>query len=169
MKAITLWQPFASAMAQGIKRNETRAWPTNYRGDVVIVSAIRVPTVWETTEEFHRLAKTCPRGYALCVVELFDCVETKGIRVAEQERKWGNYCPGRFAWLTRNVRAFDPIKVLGRQRIFNLPAAVARQIRAALDPMNLAIAHDRAVQAELDAQRLGKKMGAKKYKEGILA
>ncbi len=38
MKALTLTQPWASLMALGVKRIETRSWYTSYRGEVVIHS-----------------------------------------------------------------------------------------------------------------------------------
>jgi hypothetical protein len=47
MKAISLWQPWAWAMAEGIKRIETRSWPISYRGDLVICSAKRKPSLKE--------------------------------------------------------------------------------------------------------------------------
>lgn len=31
MKALTIWQPWAGAVAAGIKKNETRSWSTKYR------------------------------------------------------------------------------------------------------------------------------------------
>lgn len=36
MKAITLWQPWASLLAYGVKKYETRSWPTKYRGPIAI-------------------------------------------------------------------------------------------------------------------------------------
>jgi hypothetical protein len=36
MKALTLTQPWASLIAVGAKRIETRGWPTNYRGPLAI-------------------------------------------------------------------------------------------------------------------------------------
>ena len=36
MKAITLWQPWASLLACGAKRYETRSWSTSYRGPIAI-------------------------------------------------------------------------------------------------------------------------------------
>lgn len=36
MKAITLWQPWASLLACGAKEFETRSWETNYRGPIAI-------------------------------------------------------------------------------------------------------------------------------------
>lgn len=39
MKAITLWQPWASLIACGAKKYETRSWATNYRGPIAIHAA----------------------------------------------------------------------------------------------------------------------------------
>lgn len=39
MKLITLWQPWASLMAAGVKTIETRGWSTDYRGPLVIHAA----------------------------------------------------------------------------------------------------------------------------------
>lgn len=39
MKALTLTQPWASLVAVGAKRIETRSWPTNYRGPLAIHAA----------------------------------------------------------------------------------------------------------------------------------
>lgn len=41
MKAISLWQPWASAIALGAKRIETRSWGTAYRGPLAIHAAKR--------------------------------------------------------------------------------------------------------------------------------
>ncbi len=39
MKALSLWQPWASLMMTPAKRNETRSWATSYRGPLVICAA----------------------------------------------------------------------------------------------------------------------------------
>ena len=39
MKAITLWQPWASLLACGAKKYETRGWETRYRGPIAIHAA----------------------------------------------------------------------------------------------------------------------------------
>jgi hypothetical protein len=43
MKALTLIQPFASLVAIEAKLNETRSWPTNYRGPLAIHAAKHFP------------------------------------------------------------------------------------------------------------------------------
>lgn len=56
MKALSLWQPWASLMALGVKQNETRSWPTSHRGDLLICAAKRMPTPDEDRIgwEFHK-------------------------------------------------------------------------------------------------------------------
>jgi len=39
MKAITIWQPWASLIACGAKKFETRSWATKYRGPIAIHAA----------------------------------------------------------------------------------------------------------------------------------
>jgi hypothetical protein len=41
LKCISLWQPWASAIAAGSKRIETRSWATNYTGLIAIHAAKR--------------------------------------------------------------------------------------------------------------------------------
>jgi hypothetical protein len=41
MKALTLWQPWASLLACGAKKYETRSWATSYRGLIAIHAAAK--------------------------------------------------------------------------------------------------------------------------------
>ena len=41
MKAITIWQPYAQAIALGLKKFETRSWPTKYRGKLAIHASLK--------------------------------------------------------------------------------------------------------------------------------
>jgi hypothetical protein len=40
IKAISLWQPWASFIPQGLKHYETRSWKTSYRGKLLICSTV---------------------------------------------------------------------------------------------------------------------------------
>jgi hypothetical protein len=53
MKALTLWQPWASLVAFGEKRVETRCWTTKYRGDIAIHAAKTTPT-WLGASRFDQ-------------------------------------------------------------------------------------------------------------------
>ena len=126
MKAISLYQPYASAMALGWKRNETRHWQTSYRGPLLIHAAKRVVgwpsiSIQALFDEIAFLPSDLPLGVILCKVDLVDCKKIflhnrpRGI-----ERILGNYTPGRFMWITDNLEIFDPIPYRGRQRLFNI-------------------------------------------------
>lgn len=130
MKAISLWEPWASAMALGIKRNETRSWPTSYRGDLVICAAKRKidPLSWRLVELFGIPFETFKPAYgmAVCIVEVYACCRTDLLSELPQiEQSLGDYTAGRWAWRTRNLRKLaTPIPVAGRQGLFEveLPA-----------------------------------------------
>lgn len=127
MKAISLWQPWASAMALGWKRNETRHWPTKYRGPLLIHAAKKVigwPSI-DLQSLFDGIAfqpSNLPRGAILCQVNLVDCKRIlihnwpEGI-----ERMLGDYTPNRFMWITEDLQAFNPIPFRGSQGFFNVP------------------------------------------------
>jgi hypothetical protein len=47
MKALSLWQPWASLVVAGTKHWETRSWSTDYRGLLAIHATKRVPKPFE--------------------------------------------------------------------------------------------------------------------------
>lgn len=79
-------------MASGVKQNETRSWPTSYRGNLVICASKRKPSLEECGDvATYAAAMAMPYGAALCVVELYDCVarpwrlHPRQVRVADAE------------------------------------------------------------------------------------
>lgn len=148
MRCITLTQPWATLVAIGAKRIETRSWRTDYRGPLAIHAAKGASTIgWPQinhicrhTEPFKSVlnldrhpADALPLGAIVAVCELEGCYPTTqddggnvayllanrhGARelmpVWGNERAFGDYSPGRFAWVLRNVRALpEPIPVKG--------------------------------------------------------
>ena len=134
MKALTLMQPWATLVAIGAKRIETRSWATSYRGPLVIHASKGFPkwareftcepVCYEAVQQFQRV-KTFPAyplGAVLATCRLIDCVPTERIgdpnglwsRIfTEQERAFGNYSPGRYAWVIDNVQQTEPILAKG--------------------------------------------------------
>jgi len=127
MKAISLWQPWASAMAFGWKKIETRTWSTSYRGPLLIHAAKRI-TRWPSIDVqalFDGIASQpsdLPRGEILCQVSLVDCKRIyQHNRPYGRERVLGDYTPGRYMWITQDTTVFiEPIPYRGRQRIFEV-------------------------------------------------
>ena len=117
MKAITIWQPYASAIAVGLKRYETRSWPTKYRGPLAIHAAKRSLS----EEDYDELLLPLTRygrnkmpahselafGCVIVVAELRDCLKMNREligRVSDNDRIFGDWRTGRYAWRLSNPR-----------------------------------------------------------------
>lgn len=133
MKAISVWQPHATAIALQVKKIETRGWQTSHRGPIAIHAAKR----WQSdqrefaSEEFTlgRLPEQIPLGCIVAVVNLVDCKPTEDLApmISGQERRWGNYLPGRFGWCFADVRALvEPVPFKGKQGFFFVPDHLLR-------------------------------------------
>lgn len=133
MKAITLYQPWATLVAIGAKKIETRSWYTAYRGPLAIHAGkntkfIRGEESMLSDEPFYSIlmgdavwhSGMLPLG---CVVAICNLVHVKEMdeahifpackgygydgrywKLNEQERSFGNYAVGRFMWLLDDIR-----------------------------------------------------------------
>lgn len=132
MKALTIIQPWASLIALGEKKIETRSWRTKYRGPVLIHAGKSVDKEalknFSIVLAYHRLPKL-PSGVILAKAEIVDCVEIdpgtdppnrtaylkNGEKVTGNEFSFGDYSPGRFAWILDNVEPLkEPIPAKGQ-------------------------------------------------------
>lgn len=139
MKAISLWQPWASAIANGVKKIETRGWRTNYLGPIAIHAAQKrtadLRLHFETLLEEHdeiRFAftdgldldfDTLPFGAVIATATLraVGDIEFWSNSVSPAELALGDYSPGRFGWFLADVKKLpSPIPCRGGQRIFNV-------------------------------------------------
>ena len=132
MKAITLWQPFGTLISIGAKKFETRGWQTNHRGPLAIHTAQRMPPrMWNLfwQDPFYKHLKDAgvrdpaklPRGAVVCIADLVDCIEVSLVKnVPPDERAFGNWTPGRYAWRMENVRPLPtPIDAKGQQGLWD--------------------------------------------------
>ena len=133
MKALTLYQPWASLVAIGAKRIETRTWKTTYRGPLAVHAArcIPKPYLFHSHSDFElrllRLASAAaasdrnefPRGAVLCICELVDCTPTTSFSPYFVEQLYGDFTPGRWAWMLQLREIFTkPIPARGGRRIW---------------------------------------------------
>jgi hypothetical protein len=172
MKALTLYQPWASLIACRVKTIETRPWATKYRGSLAIHAAMRRPFMPNAighsesfqesphsveyqlpsvsggigTGEFILLPEglVLPFGAVVATCELLDVVPTERVAFADDTDPWvvekgwqrcrgdfdylvsraqqpyGDYEPGRFAWILGCVVPLDePVPATGRQQLWN--------------------------------------------------
>ena len=132
--AISLWQPWASAIAAGLKKFETRSWPTSYRGPLAIHASRQwngeLAVIHNTLRvEFPEYAAAMPRmalpfGCIVATCTLANCVKIDAAlyhRLPALEIALGNYASGRYAWELTDVRAIvEPIPWRGGQGFFNV-------------------------------------------------
>lgn len=147
MKAITLTQPWATLVAIGAKRLETRSWHTAYRGSLAIHAAKALPRQARDlalTEPFYGAlwrggfpwgASELPFGCVIATCELFTCSRVTAERhwrafenypdggfwlpPDEPELAFGDYRPGRWAWALTNIQMLpEPVPARGLQMLW---------------------------------------------------
>jgi hypothetical protein len=160
MKALSLIQPWATLIAIGAKRIETRSWSTEYRGPIAIhaskwltptgriVSADverclalshREPFCTELTMADIWTVSDLPSGALVATARLVDVVRTELITrsISDVERDFGEYSPGRFAWRLADVRRLpSPIPYRGLPGLWDLPD-VALAVQTSAQPFTL--------------------------------
>jgi len=156
VKALTLTQPYATLVAIGAKRIETRSWATAYRGPLAIHAGAGLGPVggWRglaqlTMSQPFKAAledgaarglvpaydEELPRGAIVATCELIGIrpigIEQNGdatiladdmisfTPILGNERAFGDYTPGRWAWLLADVRPLaTPIPARGAQGLW---------------------------------------------------
>ncbi len=157
MKLISTWEPWATLMAIGAKKVETRSWDTSYRGWLAIQASkgglskrelretLMQPEFLNALEQEH-LMKTIadcmeafPFGKIVAVVRLHTCWPTHTFKqyypalATPQELAFGDYTPGRFAWVTDHlIRLPVPIPFKAKQGLCNVDEATVRAIQEAM-------------------------------------
>ncbi len=132
LKAISLWQPWASLIPLGLKHYETRSWKTNYRGKLLICSTLNNPKHYR---EYLKIKDELqlptwdetnfPHGQAIALCELVDCIQMTPEFIAQQSQTeilCGDWQVGRYAWKLENIQPItEPFAVKGKQGLFNIP------------------------------------------------
>lgn len=128
MKVISIIEPWASLIKEGIKEIETRSWKTNYRGKIYIHASLK--KVSKKDERINNLVslledKDFKYGHIIAEAELVDCIYMdeqflKEIKENKQEYICGEYSLGRYAWKLSNIKVLDkPIPAKGNLGIWN--------------------------------------------------
>jgi hypothetical protein len=148
MKAITLWQPWATLIAIEAKRFETRSWSTKHRGLIAIHAALIRHKFGQVDEPGPALLAAAgypslfdlPSGAIVAVATIVDSQSVAAVLpVSDQERTFGDFSEGRFAWkLGDVVKLAEPVYVRGFQGIWNLPPITEAMVREQLDQKWLA-------------------------------
>jgi hypothetical protein len=131
MKAVTIRQPFAWAIAAGFKDVENRSWaPRIDPGDIIAVhAAVAAPDL----DDVRRVQKLV--GRHATVPEEYDCGAIVAVaRVAKvvtsSRSAWFS---GPLGWILEDVVAVrEPIECKGQLGLWNIPAGVETRLKRQL-------------------------------------
>jgi hypothetical protein len=149
MKAISLTQPYATLMAIGAKKFETRNWITGYRGPICIHASKGFPK-WAREICDHYPFKEVlgtsriPVGAIVAVADIQGCYPTHSpLRLCGEqihpfviseggdfERNFGDYSSGRVAIHMPRVFALpEPVPCKGALSLWTVPEEVEAKVR----------------------------------------
>lgn len=141
MKALSLWQPWASLVACGAKTVETRHWPApaSIVGERIAVHAakrsselhmLRAPdfdrALHERADRVRMVDGRLPLGFIVATAVVSDCVRMDSAlidRVRDEqpdELAFGHWEVGRFAWRLAAVQVVEPVAYRGSQGLFDV-------------------------------------------------
>lgn len=125
MKVITIKQPFATLIAEGIKEYEFRTWKTNYRGDILIHAGKGVNK--DAMEKYKDKNFEYPKGYIIAKATITDCVPIddemrKYLKQKDsfvyssiiKHTEWKGY-----GFRLKNVEKIKPIPIVGKLSLWD--------------------------------------------------
>lgn len=125
MKVLSIKEPFATLIKDGVKIYETRSWKTKYRGEIYIHASLGLSKSDNVEKANEYLKSEIKPGYILCKCNLVDCIPMteefiEHINKETNESDYGRYSEGRFAWKMELVEVLDePIPAKGKLGIWN--------------------------------------------------
>lgn len=125
MKVITIKQPFASLIAEGIKEYEFRTWKTKYRGDILIHAGKGINKT--AMEKYKHLNLDYPSGCIIAKAKLTDCIlidqEARKILNQKNSLVYSNVVENTdwkgYGFKLENVEKIKPINTNGKLSLWD--------------------------------------------------
>ena len=123
LKVLTLRQPWATLVSEGIKRYEFRSCKTKYRGKVLIHAGAGIDK--EDMKKYKNVNLEFPSKKILAVVEIEDCLELdeelNNKIISENNIAYGNKVRTGYAWKLNNIKKINYDKeVNGQLGLWNI-------------------------------------------------
>ena len=123
MKALTLKQPWATLISEGLKEYEFRSWKTTYRGELLIHAGVGIDK--KELNKFEHLNLKYPQSRVVALVELVDCIEIDDKFNKELKDKnnivYGNKDRTGYAWKIKLIKKIDDNKeIKGKLGLWNI-------------------------------------------------
>lgn len=125
MKVLTIKQPFATLIAEGLKEYEFRTWKTKYRGEFLIHAGKGIDK--KALQKFACYNLDYPTGCIIAKVNLTDCVkiddEVKNMLKGKKSLVYENIINSPdfegFGFKLENVKKVKPIYLNGKLSFWN--------------------------------------------------
>ncbi|MBE6147668.1 MAG: ASCH domain-containing protein [Firmicutes bacterium] len=127
MKVITIKQPFATLIAEGLKEYEFRTWKTKYRGEILIHAGKGIDK--KAMTRYKHLNLKYPSGCIIAKATITDCVYIdKEMKKLLKEKNplvyygiinhddWNGY-----GFKLENVKKIEPIPTNGKLSLWEYP------------------------------------------------
>lgn len=123
MKVLTLKQPWATLVAEGIKKYEFRTWKTNYRGKILIHAGAGIEK--KELDRFKNLNLNYPSKRIIAEIEIEDCLELDDKLnekiINENNIAYGSKKRNGYAWKLKNVKKINIDKEInGKLGLWNI-------------------------------------------------
>lgn len=126
MKVITIKQPFATLIAEGLKEYEFRTWRIHYRGDVLIHAGKGVDK--DAMKRYEYLNLEYPSGCIIAKATITDCilVDNKMKKFLKDKDElvyygiiYGDNDKKEYGFKLENVEKVNPISVNGKLSLWD--------------------------------------------------
>ena len=124
MKALSVKQPWAALLVEGLKTIEVRSQPTKHRGRLLICAS-KVPkdVFWlDPVDKVHRLL------HAGCMIGIVDVIDCRPLLKKDAAAALAPFQAGAWAWVVKPVTYVRPDPIVGRLGLFDVADSLARPI-----------------------------------------
>lgn len=123
MKIITIKQPWATLIREGIKKYEFRSWKTNYRGEVYIHAGKGIDK--QAMKRFEHLQLDYPTSRIIAKATIVDCIgltpELSNEIHRRNEMVYDTKERSGYAWKLADIKKLDLDKeIKGKLGLWNL-------------------------------------------------
>ena len=125
MKVITLKQPYATLISEGLKEYEFRTWKTKYRGEILIHAGKNLDK--EAMKKYAHLNLEYPTGCIIAKAILTDCIiiddsARKMLKLKKSivyENVINNKVDNKYGFKLENIKKIKPIKISGKLSLWD--------------------------------------------------
>ena len=126
MKVITIKQPFATLIAEGLKEYEFRTWRTKFRGDILIHAGKGIDK--KAMKRYEHLNLEYPSGQIIAKATITDCLYVDDnlkeqlqkkdplvyYGILQKDSNWDGY-----GFKLENIKKIEPIKINGKLSLWD--------------------------------------------------